>query len=125
MQVAVLDEDNCVGCTKCISVCPVDAIIGAPQQLHVILTDRCIGCGLCLPPCPTSCLTLAEAPTGIMPPKAILKENTKKYAKARKARLKAQGNAFVPQNMESEISLALNRAANKQKKDFLWQAPDE
>jgi RnfABCDGE-type electron transport complex B subunit len=49
---------DCIGCTKCIDVCPTDAILGAPRQLHGILTDDCTGCGLCLPPCPVDCIEL-------------------------------------------------------------------
>ncbi len=54
---------DCIGCTKCIDVCPTDAILGAPRQLHGILTDDCTGCGLCLPPCPVDCIEL-EAVAG-------------------------------------------------------------
>ena len=51
-----IDENTCIGCTKCLPVCPVDAIIGAQKQLHVILSDLCTGCGLCIPPCPVDCI---------------------------------------------------------------------
>ena len=57
-------DDACIGCTKCIAVCPVDAIIGAPRQLHDILTDHCTGCGLCIPPCPTNCIDWVSVPVG-------------------------------------------------------------
>lgn len=48
--------DQCIGCTKCIRACPVDAIVGAPKYLHVIMADRCTGCGLCVAPCPVDCV---------------------------------------------------------------------
>lgn len=57
-QVAKVQEDLCIGCTKCIQVCPVDAIIGAKKQMHSIIADECTGCGLCLPPCPMDCIDL-------------------------------------------------------------------
>lgn len=47
---AVIREDECIGCTKCISACPVDAIIGSGKLMHTILTDLCTGCELCIPP---------------------------------------------------------------------------
>ena len=55
-MLATIDEANCIGCTKCIQACPVDAIIGAAKQLHVIIGQQCTGCELCLPPCPVECI---------------------------------------------------------------------
>lgn len=64
MQVrAVIDEDNCIGCTKCIPACPVDAIIGTAKHMHTIISDLCTGCELCLPPCPVDCIRLVPHPT--------------------------------------------------------------
>ncbi|MGE8538286.1 MAG: RnfABCDGE type electron transport complex subunit B, partial [Acinetobacter sp.] len=57
---AVIREDECIGCTKCISACPVDAIIGSGKLMHTILTDLCTGCELCIPPCPVDCIDLVE-----------------------------------------------------------------
>ena len=57
---AVIREDECIGCTKCISACPVDAIIGSGKLMHTILTDLCTGCELCIPPCPVDCIDLIE-----------------------------------------------------------------
>ena len=54
--VAVIDDNTCIGCTLCIQACPVDAIVGAAKQLHVIVASQCTGCELCLPPCPVDCI---------------------------------------------------------------------
>ncbi|MSQ67376.1 MAG: RnfABCDGE type electron transport complex subunit B [Gammaproteobacteria bacterium] len=62
--------EACIGCTKCIAVCPVDAIIGAPRQLHDILTEHCTGCGLCIPPCPTNCIDWVSVAPGFAWPLA-------------------------------------------------------
>ena len=51
-QVAIIDENTCIGCTLCIQACPVDAIVGASRQLHTVIAAQCTGCELCLPPCP-------------------------------------------------------------------------
>jgi electron transport complex protein RnfB len=55
-SVVVIREDECIGCTKCIQACPVDAIVGAPKLMHTVLADRCTGCDLCIPPCPVDCI---------------------------------------------------------------------
>lgn len=57
-KVAFIDESNCIGCTKCIQACPVDAIVGSTKALHTVITDACTGCDLCLPPCPTDCIEM-------------------------------------------------------------------
>lgn len=58
---AKIIEADCIGCTKCIQACPVDAIIGTSKHMHVVLTDICTGCGLCLPPCPVDCIEMPLA----------------------------------------------------------------
>lgn len=57
-KTASIRESECIGCTKCIQACPVDAILGAAKQLHIVLTQECTGCGLCLPPCPVDCIDM-------------------------------------------------------------------
>jgi Na+-translocating ferredoxin:NAD+ oxidoreductase subunit B len=59
---AVIREAECIGCTKCIQACPVDAIIGAGKLMHTILADECTGCGLCVEPCPVDCIDLLPMP---------------------------------------------------------------
>jgi len=56
---AVIDESACIGCRKCLDVCPVDAIVGARKLMHTVIETECNGCGLCLPPCPVDCIALA------------------------------------------------------------------
>ncbi|OJY93682.1 MAG: hypothetical protein BGP25_08690 [Lysobacterales bacterium 63-13] len=56
--VALIDEDVCIGCTKCIQACPVDAIVGANKRMHTIISAECTGCGLCVPPCPVDCIAM-------------------------------------------------------------------
>ena len=56
--VAVIDEETCIGCVKCIDACPVDAIVGSAKQLHAVIPEYCTGCKLCLPPCPVDCITI-------------------------------------------------------------------
>ena len=61
-QVAWIDEERCIGCARCLPVCPVDAIVGAPRLMHTVLAARCTGCELCLAPCPVDCIELRAPP---------------------------------------------------------------
>jgi electron transport complex protein RnfB len=55
---ALIDEARCIGCTRCIEACPVDAIVGAQGLMHTVVEPWCIGCALCLPPCPVDCIDM-------------------------------------------------------------------
>ncbi|NCP64901.1 MAG: electron transport complex subunit RsxB [Paraglaciecola sp.] len=61
-KVAVIREDECIGCTKCIQACPVDAIVGAAKQMHTVIADECTGCDLCVEPCPVDCIDMLPRP---------------------------------------------------------------
>jgi electron transport complex protein RnfB len=61
-RVAVIDEQRCIGCVKCLAPCPVDAIIGARKYTHTVVVDLCTGCELCIAPCPVDCITMAPRP---------------------------------------------------------------
>ena len=60
--VAVIREAECIGCTKCIKACPVDAIIGTAKMMHAVITHECTGCGLCVEPCPMDCIDIVSQP---------------------------------------------------------------
>ena len=57
-SVALIDEETCIGCTFCIQVCPVDAIVGASKKLHTVIASECTGCELCIAPCPVDCIII-------------------------------------------------------------------
>ncbi|MEI6542104.1 MAG: RnfABCDGE type electron transport complex subunit B [Methylococcales bacterium] len=57
-QVAFIIEDKCIGCVKCIAVCPVDAILGAAKFMHTVIASECTGCELCIAPCPVDCIVM-------------------------------------------------------------------
>jgi Na+-translocating ferredoxin:NAD+ oxidoreductase subunit B len=56
--VALIDEERCIGCTKCLPPCPVDAIVGAPRRMHTVIAELCTGCELCIAPCPVDCIVM-------------------------------------------------------------------
>ena len=64
-MVAVIREEECIGCTKCIQACPVDAILGAAKQMHTVIADECTGCDLCLDPCPVDCIDMVPVDHGL------------------------------------------------------------
>lgn len=51
-----IDPDICIGCTACVSKCPVDAISGERKKPHVIDEDLCISCGACAEVCPVDAI---------------------------------------------------------------------
>jgi electron transport complex protein RnfB len=66
-KVAVIREDECIGCTKCIKACPVDAILGGPKLMHTVIEAECTGCDLCVDPCPVDCIDMVPALANIQP----------------------------------------------------------
>jgi electron transport complex protein RnfB len=83
--VALIDEPRCIGCTRCILACPVDAIAGAEGHMHTVIARYCTGCELCLPACPVDCIELVAPPGPWTAEDARL---AKQRSAARKARLK-------------------------------------
>ncbi|MBX8468975.1 MULTISPECIES: electron transport complex subunit RsxB [unclassified Pseudomonas] len=66
-QVAYIREAECIGCTKCIQACPIDAIVGAAKLMHTVIIDECTGCDLCVAPCPVDCIEMHPLPLGTLP----------------------------------------------------------
>lgn len=61
LQIAVIDEAVCIGCTKCLPPCPTDAILGASKQMHTVIAALCSGCELCVAPCPVNCISMVAS----------------------------------------------------------------
>jgi electron transport complex protein RnfB len=103
--VALVDESRCIGCTRCIDACPVDAIVGAQSLMHTVVEPWCIGCALCLPPCPVDCIDMVE-PRGTW--NADLKRAAGRRGRQRGARLSQQ--EFTPvKNRDAVLAAALAR----------------
>ena len=62
-RVAYIIEEECIGCTKCIQACPVDAIMGATRLMHTVIASECTGCDLCVEPCPVDCIEMRPVET--------------------------------------------------------------
>ncbi|HIJ37411.1 MAG TPA: RnfABCDGE type electron transport complex subunit B [Rhodospirillaceae bacterium] len=64
-QVAFINEDSCIGCLRCIKDCSTDAIVGAPKQMHTVVSEVCHGCGKCFKVCPTEAIEMRPIATTI------------------------------------------------------------
>ncbi len=53
--IAIVEEENCIGCERCPQMCFFDAII-MRNEIAVIIPDNCTGCGLCFEACPVDCI---------------------------------------------------------------------
>lgn len=115
--VAHIVEADCIGCTKCIQACPVDAIVGGMNRMHTVLESICNGCELCVPVCPVDCIELNDSP-GLPPPFARAGEFRQRYLahldreerRARQEQLRRQrhkGGASDP------VAAALARASGR------------
>lgn len=126
-SVAVIREAECIGCTKCIKACPVDAIIGAGKLMHAVITHECTGCGLCVEPCPVDCIEMVTLPISEYDPDLartrfnakqtrILRDEHEKqqnYREKRQLALKTTNHAQDTQAKQDYIQQALARVKNK------------
>lgn len=88
--VAQINEAECIGCTKCIPPCPVDAILGASKHMHTVITTECTGCELCIAPCPVNCISMHPAPYATWTNEDATRSRARYQAKT--LRLKKIGN---------------------------------
>ena len=102
--IALIREAECIGCTKCIEICPVDAILGAQQQMHTVIASECIGCKLCIAPCPVDCIDLITQPT-------VQSQQEKKLLAMR--RFNARKERFVKKNIKENVAQTISLASKK------------
>ncbi len=82
--VVEIEEDKCIGCTKCILACPVDAIIGAQRVMHTVNSHDCTGCNLCIEPCPMDCIIIKERSPTLAKRKSLANFFKTRFEKRRK-----------------------------------------
>ena len=111
--VASIDEPRCIGCTRCIEACPVDAISGASGLMHTVVAAWCIGCGLCLPPCPVDCIAMVAAPGAWTRKDARAAQRRYAARKLRLAKTAAPPRSTDRAGRRAIIAAALARAGRK------------
>ena len=124
-EIATIDLDECIGCTICIKVCPVDAIIGAKQQKHFIINDLCNGCELCIKQCPVDCMEMipnVENKSWSWPgiqsqlSNANYYEKIKRLDKIKNAKKLAREQSYEKRKIEMYLKDAINRESLKKNK---------
>jgi electron transport complex protein RnfB len=93
---AVIREAECIGCTKCIQACPVDAIIGSGKLMHTVIADECTGCELCVAPCPVDCIDMITIPESIEAEDQRKANIARERFQARNQRLAKAANEIIP-----------------------------
>ena len=123
--VAIIREEECIGCTKCIQACPVDAIIGSAKHMHTIVTDACTGCELCIAPCPTDCIDLIALANPTFSKEQSMRfqkrheQHLQRVATEKKAThdryLKAKQHTEHPQQSQAARKALIQAAINRKK----------
>lgn len=104
-------EADCIGCTKCIQVCPVDAIVGSSKQMHTVVADLCTGCELCVPACPVDCIALDPMPPAQADDRAHADAARWRFQR-RERRLAREREARERQLAASKVDVAAPAARN-------------
>ncbi|MEM7208582.1 MAG: electron transport complex subunit RsxB [Pseudomonadota bacterium] len=122
VEVAIIREDECIGCTKCIAACPVDAILGAAKLMHTVIESICTGCELCVEPCPVDCIDMV-APTSDLHSDDEL--HKREFARASKRRFESREQRLANLAREKAARLAAKREALKTNRQTQKRPTDE
>lgn len=105
LEVSKINPNTCIGCRKCVTVCPTNAIVGAPKRLHGVVTDWCTGCALCVVACPVDCIEMVPAPF----------EWTRERAMIARQHYREKLNREKQRQVEREARLDAQSATDKKK----------
>lgn len=54
-----LDENTCIGCGRCVEVCPHNVFTLSDKKAHISDLSACMECGACMKNCPVSAAKVA------------------------------------------------------------------
>jgi electron transport complex protein RnfB len=111
---AFIREEECIGCTKCIQACPVDAIIGTAKQMHTVIANECTGCELCIAPCPVDCIEMIAIPAIADQAQRQKSELARQRYQFRQQRLEQQNDADKKQQLAKKLLHKNNQPAYKE-----------
>jgi electron transport complex protein RnfB len=122
--VALIDEARCIGCARCIEVCPFDAIVGAAKFMHTVIAAECTGCRLCIPPCPVDCIEMRASGAKITRQQKLADAaRARRRFEARRARLeraqaerlgaRAPHSSNADENKRATVQRAIERARTR------------
>lgn len=115
-QLAIIREAECIGCTKCIQACPVDAIIGSAKQMHTVLKNECTGCELCVEPCPVDCIDMVVVENHLYQSQQAKQRylaRNKRISQSKSNQPQQENNIPHQTNKKAEILAAVQRAKKK------------
>lgn len=105
-SVAFIIEQDCIGCVKCLAVCPTDAILGAAKWMHTVIASECTGCELCIAPCPVDCIVMQ-----VLPNQDLSKAEKFTQAQHAQQRYEARCNRKAQEDIEKAERLKKQKAA--------------
>ncbi|NOQ36239.1 MAG: RnfABCDGE type electron transport complex subunit B [Methylococcaceae bacterium] len=109
-SVAIVIEEDCIGCAKCLDACPVDAILGASKVMHTVIASECTGCELCIPPCPVDCIVMEKTELEYSP---VLAKQRYEAKQQRLIRLQAEKVEKSKKQKEKLMAMMKAKAAAK------------
>lgn len=127
LLLAKIKNEACVGCTKCIAACPVDAIVGAQGMLHTVLPEVCIGCRLCIDPCPMDCIELMSLSisdeakhTRAQTAKSRFQQRQRRLVQQKQKQLLPPDTPEQKNQIKAEIQAAITRVNQQRQGKVSW-----